>query len=404
MMYGNKFKKAYSTKVFILVLGLFIAALLLIFLYKWSTDLGSRQRNAQILDLKQKLRHEVETVQFGQVKKVTYQVPIGTEVCFFDAAREKRLDIISHEYSIFQDYPTVREIINPNEGIDRNIVYIDLNTHDITSQWEPSLCFNDPPYFTCQESEDGTIELIFEGLGNCVTIWSRWRDMAGDNKKEESLYASDTMFLSWDEDDTHTNWENILPTIPLSIWQDDYGVVMYDFTIFHNNELITIDNDLVIDMLERKNNKIGYILGLSPITPDGQIEDTEYYLHGIDLIAGDYNYFLFWEIHEDTIITDFSADAPVFKAAVGAASLNAPVVYLDSTNYDQFDIAIEDKRVWIFDNQTIDDEVFERIYDKASYILYVNSENWEVSDFFEEEDVIDSLSHFLLQSRMDKVE
>ena len=58
-------KKGYSTKIFIIVLSVLIALLLIIFLWKWMSQIESKQREAQYIKLDEKIKSEVTKVEIS---------------------------------------------------------------------------------------------------------------------------------------------------------------------------------------------------------------------------------------------------------------------------------------------------------------------------------------------------
>lgn len=407
-------EKAYSTTIFIVVLSLFIIAILILFFVKWTSDLGTGQRKAQYVLLDQKIKKETATVLFGTVKKATFQAPQGTRACFIDSSEAKRnylLDTIHHQTPLMISYPWIKQIIDPSTGVDRNIIYIKLPEGTlIQSRWDPNICYKNPPYYSCIESQGTDFTAIFQGIsvegtGPCVTIWPHWgRSLGGDNQHDLPKYYN-SVFLAWDNDTKHSNWPSILTLIPLSRWEDGFGgTSTYPYSIFYSNG--PIDNSTMINIINNSGGQKGYIYGISPLfVPNGELNGSSgHFFYNItpDNVNQTNGYFTFWKRYDDVVITALSENAPGLKAALGASAIAAPVIYFDIRNisyYAHYGDDIQGKHVWIFDNQTLSSEAINFTKSKASVIYNVNSSDWS----YKELGGGAAMEHFLLFATMFKV-
>jgi len=75
-------KRGLSSWVFLSAMGLLIIGIIVLFAVQWGGKLESKQKEAQYIVLDEKIRAEMETLMYGQVKKTIFKpVPKGTRVC-----------------------------------------------------------------------------------------------------------------------------------------------------------------------------------------------------------------------------------------------------------------------------------------------------------------------------------
>jgi hypothetical protein len=376
-----KKKGFYNAKVLTYILAVLVITLLLLLFIKWLKDLGTKERDSKDIIIDEKMKSITETLLYGSVKRATFTVPPGTRVCFIDSRPEKRKDILDKNREIVKNYPIIRDIITGD--VNRNVIYINRKANQVTkSRWLPNLCFTREPYYTCINSVGSTLEVAFEGRGKCTSIGSPWSRIAEENDKNMSKYLNNQLFLSWDYDNSHTNWPNILSLVPITLWDSSTLIYRYPYTVFYNSTAMGADE--LIKIMNSSSANVSYILGPSPVLARGNTAiDTAgqkaYYLCNITPEV----YFTFWANYSYVVISPLQNKSVALKSALLASVINAPVLYVNATNIVAYQEYLTTKHVLLFDNSSMEANTLSTIRTNAAEVSYINPDDISLNDLIE---------------------
>ncbi len=172
------------------------------------------------------------------------------------------------------------------------------------------------------------------------------------NVKDKDKYVDSPLFLTSDE---INNYDNILRLIPLVIWQDMKGKHEYDYVIY--NEFA--GNDEIINIMDDKSSTKSIVFGeYFPGDSNHQISQ--------DMMD---NYFSYWLDIESFVLVHLSADDDVkLMSATYAAYINAPLIFIDDTNFNQYSLRLNGKKVIVID------DVIDQLNNPNKYFLGDNCE------------------------------
>ena len=201
-------KKAELTStVFNYIFVVIIAAIVVIIFIYSRQRLSESQNTAGSIIVDEKIKAASESLLYGDVGKISLNVPVNSKVCFIDSRREKRDFIYERNYGITSKYAIIKDLLDPSFDTDKNIVYIDkVEDKVVKSSFAPEICYNEEPYFECVESIGTKLELWLEGRGRCTSIRSYWDHIATDNRMNKSKYNKSIMFSARDKE---INWYEI---------------------------------------------------------------------------------------------------------------------------------------------------------------------------------------------------
>ena len=163
-------KSQAGSEVFIFLLGILIAAAILIYGYSAiSSFLGDTER-ISLLKFSNNLEAEVRTIstQFGDVRRVQFDLPSTySKICFLDLEYPEKFssDICN---PATQDYNPIICDAWTTPGINQNVFFEPMAESTI-----PSLPLRIEEGYLCVTPVQGRIILRFEGRGDSVKI-SRW--------------------------------------------------------------------------------------------------------------------------------------------------------------------------------------------------------------------------------------
>jgi hypothetical protein len=362
-----KNKAFVDSRIFTYILAAIILLLIILLSIKWITDLGARERMSRDVIVDEKMKSVTETLLYGAVKKATFDVPLGSKVCFFDPSPEKRNWAIENNVPIIKEYPSIKESITGE--ISRNIVYLDLKKKEIIkTRWLPDICFDKQPYYECIDPIETSLEVFFEGRGKCVAVRQKWTTISLESKKNLSKYSSNISFLAWDKDDIHTNWPSMLSLVPIALWSSGSNAYKYPYTIFYNST--SLNSGGMIKIINSTGTHYGLIMSPSPV-PAGKLGTSDYYLNYLGIA----DYFSFWSNYSYVVISPLSNKSIALKAALTASAINAPIIYISDSNKDNYADYLNHTYVWLFDNSSIQTSAFSKIKEKAEAITYIGSKD-----------------------------
>lgn len=151
-----------------------------------------------------------------------------------------------------------------------------------------------------------------------------------NNKKNMALYADNPVFVAKDDE----LWQTLLKYIPVVMWKSLEGDKRFDYFIYHT-ESGANPNDFKISSLKGAHGKIIYVTAGSTLPPPFNNPDA-----GAELAKTPFDY---WDStasngkgFEDIVAVKGDSEQTALMAALYAAYLNAPMVYISSSS----DVAI----------------------------------------------------------------
>jgi hypothetical protein len=343
-------KGFFNQKIMTYAIGLLIIALIILLFVKYRSNLESKKKEASYLIVDEKIKAVTETLLYGQVDKAVFDVPLGTKVCFIDSRPQKRSWLANSNTPLIRKYPVITDILSSD--VDRNVIYIDMDSNEvIKSRWVKDICFDAEPYYVCIDSVDGELEVWFEGKGKCTNVWSSLRSVASRNKKNADMYEENQLFLAQDYDDEHTNWPNILSLVPLTLWNSPIGdLVKYPYSVIYNPYGDIIQEDILL-IMDKSNANVSYFIGDSQVSY-GEIADNRTLYEITPKI-----YFGFWKEYQDVVISSLSNKDIALNAALLGSAINAPVIFVDRGNIENYKKYIVGRVAWILQQYDFDDSL-----------------------------------------------
>jgi len=178
--------------------------------------------------------------------------------------------------------------------------------------------------------------------------------IGSNNKKDESKYNNPLFIISEDE-----GWRAMLKVIPVSMWTDAGGRRNnYPYLIYHKEEPSS-QNDFLNPL-----SKYGYdeLIAFETV-PDE--------LAGIASESGEY--FSYWEYYEDIVIVDFDNREDALMASLFASFINAPIIFIDSSNIGSYEINLRNKKAYIVGD--VESSVETAISNNAKNIRHYESDD-----------------------------
>lgn len=166
-----------------------------------------------------------------------------------------------------------------------------------------------------------------------------------NNEKKGSKYSSETVFFIHAESagDTITNWRELLLAIPLTRWFDNAGD--------HNYGMVAIakstGDPVTENDIERKLTELGKS---KAVLLDFEIAGSTYdWIDFYDTTDGPAQYFDQWGKYNSVVVTDYDNEDGGLIAALFAAYYNAPLVFVNDGNKDDYKPYIDGKKVYTID-------------------------------------------------------
>ena len=149
--------------VFVYVFAIIVIAFILILGYKYIFIAKENFVKTDLSLLKNKLTSDIETISsdFGSSKKVSYILPLKTELCLFDL--DKKNEILDNEK--MRSNPLIKDSIESN--VKKNAFVFD---EDIFESYYVGDIEIEEPYFKCFKPVSGKINFVVEGKGDKALI------------------------------------------------------------------------------------------------------------------------------------------------------------------------------------------------------------------------------------------
>jgi len=164
------------------------------------------------------------------------------------------------------------------------------------------------------------------------------------NEKDESKYENNPLFLVSDN-----NWNDILKIIPLVAWNDNKRMRKYNFVVYDEGN---DNNDIIKIMDNYSTNKamsFNFNFGGDATHDITQFDNSEY--------------LSYWKIYDRVVLIDPDNDIKNKTiAALFAAKINTPLIFINKDNLNEYTGQIQHKRVYIIDS--LDKEVINDLGDR----------------------------------------
>ena len=167
-----------------------------------------------------------------------------------------------------------------------------------------------------------------------------------------------------------SEWFEILRMVPLTISWSRLGKNSYPFVVFYADIFSNTDQ---IQLMGANYANTSYFMGSYPI-PSGVIDSN----HNLIEITEEI-YFEFWQDYNDVVISTLENKTIATKASLFASSINAPLIFADSTNVDTiYSTYISRKNVYLFDRENLDGtDSMNSIDNLAGSIIYISKDGSE---------------------------
>ena len=139
---------------------------------------------------------------------------------------------------------------------------------------------------------------------------------------------------------------DILRLIPIVLWNDMGVIKRYPYIVYRASRS-TLDNDKIKEILD----DVGSTNAIVFDSPDVTKEGNGYNITKADLT--DEYYFSFWEEYQDIVLIELDNEDSALIAALYASELNAPLIFVNPNNIEDYKEQITDKIIHIID--TVED-------------------------------------------------
>jgi hypothetical protein len=279
------------------------------------------------IDIKSTVEDNIEV---GITKREKVELPKTVDACFVDLNKREEI-ISSYQITLF---PRVKDALN--SGIKDNIFIIKEN--EIMSSTYAHICLDDYPHFICTEYAKKPLSLTLEGRGKCTSVFFNMSIIAGDNKKTTENYPEGAVFFIEYEKDG--NWRDILRLVPIVMWRSEEGVMQGSpYVAYYPPQ--HLPGDRVLSELHKRNGSNAIVFSNS----EGEYTEQEI----TKLEFSDGLYVSYWDTFQDIVLVDYDNKGAGLIAALYAAELNAPLIFVNAANIKDYEGWIRDKKLHIID-------------------------------------------------------
>jgi hypothetical protein len=283
------------------------------------------------IDIKQTVEKNIEA---GTTKREKVELPRTMDVCFVDL--EKREQVInSYQITLF---PRVKDALE--SGIKDNIFM--LREGKIASSSYAHICLDEYPHFICTEYAKKPLTLMLEGRGKCTSVFFNMSIIVGDNEKNMENYPENPVFFIEYEKDG--NWRDILRLVPVVMWNKDGTLEGYPYVAYFPAQ--HLPGERVLSELNERNGSNAVVFSNS----EGEYTEEQI----TKLVFSDELYISYWSIDgnfkfQDVVLVDYDNKEAGLIAALYAAELNAPLIFVNAANIKDYEGWVKDKKIHIID-------------------------------------------------------
>jgi hypothetical protein len=296
-------------------------------------QIREKQEEVAVVTMKSDISNVIEeSVAPGISTTEEFNLPKDKDLCFIDLS--KRSEVL--ESSQIRAFPEIKDVLE--SGVDENVFI--LKDNKIIESSSERICLDDYPYFTCTTLASRSLNLMLEGRGKCTAIFFEEVEIAGENVKDLDKYPEDVVFFIHYK---NTNWRELLRLIPVTMWNDKGTLKEYPYIIYHTASG-PLSNADVIEVLNERDATNAIVFDSPEIDEEENIKTAQ--------VTDDY-YFSFWEKYQDIVLIGYDNEESALIAALYAAELNAPLIFVDSRNIEAYEEKITHKKAHIID--TIED-------------------------------------------------
>lgn len=334
----NKKATQINQTVILSILSIIFLIFLLIFGYKAYKTINDRTNELTILELQNGIASISELLagKYGTIKQKIFKIPYGVDtICFVDLNHSFE---ILEKTSLVSNYPMINDSLSAG-GQDNMFLIENLRVTDSMNVGD--ICFDYFPYYACIATQSNIIELWFEGKGGCTTIFINW-SMFPDNEKDFSLYENMPVFIIEEErNENIENWREILAIIPLSLFRQSGKGYRYDFATVYKLDDDMNSSELQDLMKNEFNTNKSFVFNTST-----QFLLDAPYIVSVNSTSNE-EYFNFWINFTGIIAVDYNNEEAALTAALLAAYVNSPLLFIDENNLDRYKDVILNRELFI---------------------------------------------------------
>jgi hypothetical protein len=359
----NTNKKASEMNQQLLITVLFIAfAISLIFFAARScTMIDETYKKVSLADLEADIKSAVTYMssRHGLVEKFSFKLPQDIDtICMLDLNKSN----IILNTTLSYDYPLINDSLY--YGNDKNMFLI--QEHVVAHQLNVgNLCFDHYPYYSCINTPSELLYIWFEGKNGCATLYIDW-EMFGTNTKNENFYQGDPLFIIQDErgvnDYSITNWREMLSIIPLTLYKQEEETKTKNFNILYEPTGVLNQSQLEY-LMDEHDTSTTYFYNTT--YSEGSTGEYDIQVKSTKTI----DYFDAWNEINSIIMVDYNNTEAGLIAALLAAYVNAPLLFIDDNNLNYYKGLIVGKKIFVVTHGTVglDTKTYEFVQEYASF-------------------------------------
>ncbi len=342
MMNIIKHKKAVELTQQLVITILFIILIfaLVIFVIKAGDMIREKTRQVIKADLEADIMAAIDFLssKYGNIKKYTFILPEGVDTaCFVDLNKSS---IIIANTTLVKDYPMINDSLSA--GNNKNLFFIE-EYNVVEELYIGEICFDYYPFYSCVATPDNVLVVWFEGRAGCTTLYFNW-SIFPTNYRNFSLYDNNTLFLIQERNESGDvkNWREILEIVPLTLFKEDTPTYIYNYSVAYKNTIYGDLNssDMTYLMDNYSTNKT-YLFNstYSGGSPSGYSIETK--------STKTSDYFNFWTNYSSLILIDYDNEYAGLIGALLASYVNAPLIFIDDNNSEDYEDLIRGKEIFI---------------------------------------------------------
>ncbi|MBW2980911.1 hypothetical protein KY360_05840 [Candidatus Woesearchaeota archaeon] len=310
---------------------LIFIALIIVFGFRGVQQIRVKREQLSIVEMKSDIQEIVEeSVPVGVTETQRLELPKGKDICFIDLSQ--RVEVLGS--SQIDEYPEVRDILT--SGVEENIFVLEGN--NIIDSTYARVCLESYPHFICTQFIARPLDLLIEGRGTCASIFFKEVIIAGDNQKNTDSYPADAVFIMRYK---LMDWRETISLIPVTMWNDQGTLREYKYIVYAIPQAANIEASKIRTVLVEHGSINALVFGtVSGQAPGFVIKQ---------LAFREEDYFSFWEKYQDIVLIGFDNEDSSLMAALYAAELNAPLIFVDDKNIKDYEEWIDKKKIHIID-------------------------------------------------------
>ncbi len=316
---------------------------------------SDRRREADLIGFKSDISSSIEVIatRAGSIDRENYILPDNVDsICFLDI--NKKTEIL--ETPLVDNYLFIKNSLE--DQVEDN-VFLLSNDLLVDTFSEEDLCFENYPYYLCVETPHSILDIMLEGLGKCATIHTNYTKFISDNKRDMDKYdlLVDGGFLVKDSED-HENYRDTLQVIPLAFVNNKTAYKQYPYLAYYGN----LDDSKIETIMDRKSIDTVVIFRNNPYN--------EYNIDASHLVIDETldNYLSYWTIIYDVTVVAYDNSNGALISSLFASFTNTPIIFINSSNLDQYKDLLDEKTINVIDEDDIDQNVIDYLQNSTNDI------------------------------------